>query len=595
MRGNTTMEVTVRHTTFTHSDSATLQYSPSSKVRISLFKLQYDDMGDPRGQWRVPMVLAYVRERGSWRKVASSRGKSLGWGSCVQLSEVDLWMPPLSFKPSAVPMTLPSLNAGSILSRLIVGFVLACPGVHLTLPTEKATVHVEGLSLELRPDAGSGSRGVERLCMEIDVSSINVCGSVKVTTADCTARVVVMSVKDHAVEGLMGRIISMASVDVDGVLVTSRQTQVALDKATLLFADGTGLLSIASASLRVPGPVPLRTSARSICAALAVFTSSQNVSSRALLKGLVRTVTLDREEVNAKINTLTLSMDFRVMGRVALKTLSRALRCRPLRTVSEERKESGSDIYDEYFAAYAHALPARQYGLEQALTVVVTGAQVAIMHSRSEILCLELAKVQAEAWIRLQSASAPPVRSIHSYFVAKVLEDAVVGIDKGGAPSPLLRLSDAGAQDSNEPLLLATCARYLLANGTEGSAFYKLRVEPLGHLTVFLDQVALLSFFHALKERCLAGTSGHTGSGGSDGAASPQVATLVQPFAVVVQLGGRFARDSQQSEGKKALVVPFPQAHLRSAKDAALWIIKALFSDTTSFSRRWREERRLNR
>ena len=205
-----------------------------------------------------------------------------------------------------------------------------------------------------------------------------------------------------------------------------------------------------------------------------------------------------------------------------------------------------------------------------------------------------LAKVQAEAWIRLQSAPAPLCARL-LYFVAKVLEDAVVGIDKGGAPSPLLRLSDAGAQDSNEPLLLATCARYLLANSTEGSAFHKLRVEPLGHLTVFLDQVALLSFFHALKERCLAGTSGHTGSGGSDGAPSPQVATLVQPFAVVVQLGGRFARDSQQSEGKKALVVPFPQAHLRSAKDAALWIIKALFSDTTSFSRRWREERRLNR
>ena len=62
-----------------------------------------------------------------------------------------------------------------------------------------------------------------------------------------------MQAVDGKHEGFMGHIISVAGVEVDGVVITSPYVHAISDKCALHFEEGSGLLSMSSVQLRYIG------------------------------------------------------------------------------------------------------------------------------------------------------------------------------------------------------------------------------------------------------------------------------------------------------------------------------------------------------
>lgn len=595
-KGIVLLDMTVRETTV-------LTFPPSCKLKIPLFKMQNDSARDSQGQWRVPMIVLYVSdalEGGSWRRVASTRGESRGWGSRVQVSEIDLMMATLPTTPTPEPASLQPSKLSLFLLGLMVD-VVTCPNVYLWTSLERATARVDDLSVEFRANLGGSDDVAETFSLQIYSSSIHSSNSIKITAVDPITRVTVQTVNGDR-EGFMGRVVSTAKVEVDGLVVTSPHAQVILDNCAFTFEERTGSFSIASAQLRLRGPVPLRTSARSVCIAMVVSSPGLNTSRKGLMKGLIHDLILCKGSACATVDALALTVDVKVLGPSALRILSRSLRWRPrVRGSGFELSDDGdgdetSDsvdncVYDEYFdTTTACTLPARHRGLQQALTVDVTGSHISVTHSRTETLGLELAEVWAEVWTRLRPSTPASADSMHSFVVVEVRRDAAVCIiakQKEAACSPLLRLSHTD-EHILSPLLIVSSARYLPNDRAQETAFYRLRVEPLGHLTVVVDQAALISLLNTLKERCVAvvSTFGHIDRRGSH--VPSEVAVVVQPFAVVVRLGGRMANPTSPPRyrgGNGKLVVPFPRAYLKSPKDIGFWVVKAFLSSSTTYSR----------
>ena len=74
--------------------------------------------------------------------------ESRGWGSYIQFSEVDLFVPRvLILSTDKTGELLPS-NLSSWFSYFLVDLVLTCPGLYFSTPQEKAVVRVGRSCLE---------------------------------------------------------------------------------------------------------------------------------------------------------------------------------------------------------------------------------------------------------------------------------------------------------------------------------------------------------------------------------------------------------------------------------------------------------------
>ena len=120
-----------------------------------------------------------------------------------------------------------------------------------------------------------------------------------------------MQAVDGKHEGFMGHIISVAGVEVDGVVITSPYVHAISDKCALHFEEGSGLLSMSSVLLRYIGIAPLRTSARSICMAMALLPSRFGTSIRGVFNGLIKRADLHKEKISVTADSLAFTMDVR--------------------------------------------------------------------------------------------------------------------------------------------------------------------------------------------------------------------------------------------------------------------------------------------
>ena len=134
---------------------------------------------------------------------------------------------------------------------------------------------------------------------------------------------------------------------------------------------------------------------------------------------------------------------------------------------------------------------------------------------------------------------------MHSFIVVELWENASIGIiaDEKGEVHLLFFIYPIQGTHKLCPLITASCASYLLKHGADGAASYRLRLEPLGHLTIALDRTALVALLNTLKHRCHEAIFGSVHTESKHGYVSPEVVVLVQPFfVVIVQMGNRMNR-----------------------------------------------------